>query len=242
MKIEWFDALESTNSYCKLLDLIAAEEFTVICARQQTAGVGQQGNRWDSEPGQNLTFSIILKPTFLLARDQYMLTMAVAVAVYKWISNQLGQETVSIKWPNDIYVGNRKICGILISTAVHQQHLSTAICGIGININQTAFAEWVPNPTSVKQLLGKDTMLEEALPQVIKQIEKSYALLQTDPSAVRAQYMSHLLFLGKESRYIYHGQEINATITDVDHFGHLLLLKSDNSLLQCDIKEIQFIL
>ena len=81
MDIRWFETLESTNNYCKLLDPKTVGEFTVICARRQTAGIGQQGNVWASEPYKNLTFSLILKPTFLAADEQYRLTMAIALAV-----------------------------------------------------------------------------------------------------------------------------------------------------------------
>lgn len=110
MDLRLFDSLESTNKYCELLDLTAVGEFTVVCAREQTAGIGQWGNVWHSEPGKNLTFSLVLKPTFLPFEQQYMLTKAVSLGVVDCLIPLLpeGQE-VSIKWPNDIYIGMRKV-------------------------------------------------------------------------------------------------------------------------------------
>ena len=117
MKIEKFDTLPSTNQYCELLNLSETEEFTVIVARTQTAGIGQRGNHWEAEPGKNLTFSLVLKPTWLPIVDQYQLTKAVSLGIADYLMPQIteGNKRVRIKWPNDIYVDNRKICGILIT-------------------------------------------------------------------------------------------------------------------------------
>ena len=175
MDLRLFDSLESTNKYCELLDLSAVGEFTVVCAREQTAGIGQRGNVWHSEPGKNLTFSLVLKPTFLPFEQQYMLTKTVSLGVADCLIPLLpvGQE-VSIKWPNDIYIGMGKVCGILISNHVSGSSLSSSVVGIGLNVNQTAFPEWIPNPVSLKQVTGQEEALEPLLLRLVDCIAFRY--------------------------------------------------------------------
>lgn len=261
--IRWFDSLESTNNYCKLLDLNTVEEFTVICARSQTAGIGQQGNHWASEPGKNLTFSLILKPTFLRAADQYSLTMAIALAIADTLdllisnpkNNQFAPSgRIQIKWPNDIYVGTpseqhyRKICGILVSNQLSGSHIATSICGIGLNVNQTCFPTWVPNPTSLlleasappsPTPFAIDTVLDTVLDCILHRYRQ--LSLHDGPDAIKTDYLSRLYRLGQEASYFYNGKTIRATITGIDHFGHLLLTTSTGSHLSCALKEISFL-
>lgn len=242
MNIQYHEALASTNEYCKLLDLNTVGEFTVIWAGTQTDGIGQQGNHWDSEPGKNLTFSIILKPTFLPASEQYKLTMAVAVAVAEWTERQLNGTPVKIKWPNDIYVGDKKICGILTSCNLHGGHVSDAICGIGLNVNQTHFANWIPNPVSLKQLTGTELDNGALIASLTEHIEQAYKLLQKKDKTLKERYLSRLYRLGAASRYRVKGTPVTATIEGVDDFGRLLLKKDDSDILVCNLKEIQFII
>ena len=244
MDIRYFDSLESTNLYCKLLDPNTVGEFTVICARTQSAGIGQQGNVWVSEPGKNITFSIILRPTFLPAARQYDLTMTLAVAVAETVEKYCGLHNtlpVAIKWPNDIYVGDRKICGILTTCNIKDMHLSQAICGIGLNVNQTVFPEWVPNPVSLKQLTGCDCKIEPVLNDLLQSIKEKYTILKSDPNLIAEQYISLLYRLGTESSYLMGDREIRAKITGVNKFGHLQLLTSDGENVSCDIKEVKFV-
>ncbi len=241
MEIRYFDTLDSTNKYCKLLNPNEVEEFLVVLAATQTDGIGQAGNHWESESGKNLTFSIILKPTFLLAEEQYNLTMAVAVAVHNTVTQLLHEEQVSIKWPNDIYVGDRKICGILTSCQVKCNHISQAICGIGLNVNQTLFPEWVPNPVSLRQTAGREFNLEKVLKTMLEEINSCYEALKTDSKCIREKYLSLLYRKGVEAWYLYRGEPTRGTIEGVDPFGRLLLRRSDDStLLLCGMKEIQF--
>lgn len=244
MDIRWFDQLESTNQYCKLLDPNGVEEFTVVCARSQTAGIGQQGNTWTSAPGQNLTFSLILKPRFLAAADQYRLTMMLAVAVAETTHTLLAAhgatKPINIKWPNDIYVGDRKICGILTTCQVQGGRLTHAICGIGLNANQTTFPDWVPNPTSLKLESGHSYPLEPLLDTLLASIERHYRLLQTQPDAIRSAYLSRLYRLGQQAPYEYLGQLLRATITGISPFGQLLLHTDDGNQLTCNLKEVKY--
>ena len=270
--IRWFDTLESTNNYCKLLDPNSVGEFTVICARRQTAGIGLQGNVWVSEPDKNLTFSLILKPAFLAAEDQYNLTMALALAVAETLEQQLSVPSspfsvlrspfsvlrspfsvpssplsVRIKWPNDIYVGDRKVCGILVTNQLSGGHIASSICGIGLNVNQMQFPDWVPNPTSLllESPSGQNPFdLDAVLGAVLDNILRRYNQLRqpSEFGTLRADYLRRLYRLGVEADYIHDGQPLRATITGIDRYGHLQLTAASGTHLSCAMKEIQFVI
>lgn len=238
MRIVRFDSLESTNKYCEALDLAMVEDFTCYWALAQTAGIGQRGNCWASAPGQNLTFSLVLHPSFLPADRQFKLTEAFSLALVDFIKTIVTIDAiVTIKWPNDIYVDGKKICGTLVSTRLSGNAIASAVCGIGLNVNQTAFPDWAPNPTSLSLLTGSTYDLEPLLRQLLSCIEKRYNSLKSgvDPEP---EYLERLLNLGVPARYRYNEEEIEATVTGVDPHGRLLLTASDGRRLSCGMKEI----
>ena len=242
MIIETFDSLPSTNQYCELLDLSQTEEFSVIYARQQTAGIGQRGNCWDSQPDKNLTFSLILKPTFLPAAEQYMLTKVVSLGITDCLQSLIpGGNIIKIKWPNDIYINDHKVCGILISNKLSRTYLSASIVGIGLNVNQTEFPSWVPNPISLKQITGEELSLRPLLENIVQAIQTRYRQLPTNPDILDQEYLSRLLRLHQPARYLYHGEAITATIQGVNQYGHLLLTTSEGRPLTCQLKELTFL-
>ncbi|MBR1793174.1 MAG: biotin--[Bacteroidales bacterium] len=242
MNVIRFDSLESTNKYCELLDLSKTEEFTTIWAVSQTAGVGQRGNRWESTPGQNLTFSVVLHPMFLPASRQFLLTQMLSLAIVDFLRQMLTSSQVFIKWPNDIYVGTRKICGILTETHIANGHIASAICGVGLNVNQQSFSNDIPNPTSMALVAGRSYPLETALQNLLECMERRYRELRDDAqNGLQHDYLSLLLNRGTAARYQYQGHEINAIIQDVDDYGRLRLTDSQQQEIVCDIKEIQFI-
>lgn len=159
MKIIWLDQCPSTNSYAASLEESGAP--FAVAARSQTAGRGQKGNSWESEPGKNLTFSVVWHPVDFPARRQFAISEAVALAVVDWLAS-LGIEA-AVKWPNDIYVGHRKICGILIEHSVTGMNIDRTIAGVGINVNQRRFLSDAPNPVSCVQLTGREENLEASL-------------------------------------------------------------------------------
>ena len=240
MKILHFDSLESTNKYCELLDPKSLEEFTVVCAHEQTAGKGQRGNTWFSEPYKNLTFSVILNPTFIAAADQYNLTMCLALAVAETIDLYCGKKRAQIKWPNDIYVDGKKICGILTSSSISNGYLSQSICGIGLNVNQTIFPDWIPNPTSIKLLTNKDTDTNKVLESFLSNLQRLYLVTKNDAEAIKKSYLGRLYRLDKTARYKYIGKEIEATIRGIDQFGHLRLEHNGKEIV-CALKEVMFL-
>lgn len=232
-----FEELESTNLYCRQLDARTLQEFTVIWAHNQTAGVGQRGNLWVSESGKNLTFSIILHPSFISCKDQYELTKILSLGVSDCLGNEVGN--VTIKWPNDIYIGNKKVAGILIENLMGES-FHTAICGIGINVNQVHFSNQAPNAISLKLLTNKDYDLLKLLDAVVDSIEQRYIQYKNNgPKTIDNEYLERLMSLNKMAQYLYHGEVISATINGVSPFGHLLLTTDKGTPIECSLKEIE---
>ena len=163
----------STNNYLQTLCARQqTEEFTTVVADFQTSGRGQRGNSWESAPGMNLTFSTVLYPSALKAREQFTLSMLIALSVYDTLSTYA--EGFSIKWPNDIYWKDKKICGILIENELEGAYLLRCIAGIGVNINQEYFVSPAPNPVSLKQILGRKTDKQEVLEGILKRLFSYY--------------------------------------------------------------------
>lgn len=242
MTITHLDIVDSTHHYCQLLDLQQLEELALFWADFQTAGIGQRGNRWESQKGKNLTFSFILHPSFLAPAHQYRLTEALALGVVDWLQPLLPSHRVYIKWPNDIYVGHSKICGMLNEAHLGGSRFSSAIASIGLNVNQTSFPEWVPNPVSLKQLSGFDYHLEECLHSVMNCIKQRYEQLKKGgTNDIHCLYLERLLQRGEACFYRYQGEVIGATITDVNSYGHLQLFTNQGQQISCQLKEITYI-
>lgn len=241
MPIVRLDSVESTNKYCEALDLKQVEDFTCYWALEQTAGIGQKGNHWEAAPGMNLTFSLVLHPTFLPADRQFKLTEALSLALVDFLSPFTSHLSPSIKWPNDIYVDGHKICGTLVSTRLVGNSIASAICGIGLNVNQRVFPDWVPHPTSLTLLTDKQYELEPLLQQLLACIERRYNELKTDKDS-EGEYLSRLLNLGVPAHYKYKEEKVEATVTGIDPHGHLLLTTTDGRRLCCGMKEIALLL
>ena len=144
--IIWLDVAESSNDEArKAIDSL--DNLSVVAVRCQTSGRGQGTNSWESAPGENLTFSIILKDLNILPKEQIVISQITALSLVELLEKH-GIEA-KIKLPNDIYVGSRKICGILIENTLCAGKIKWSIVGIGINVNQTAFPSSLPNPTSI---------------------------------------------------------------------------------------------
>lgn len=195
MKIKWYNIIESTNSELSSQKNHCPDK-QVFAANAQIAGKGQRGNVWESEPGRNLTFSILFYPTGILAKDQFLISQAVAVGICRYLRAK-GIES-DIKWPNDIYVGGKKICGILIENAIEGSMLKSCIAGIGININQRVFPGHLPNPTSLAILTGREFTIEDELEELLKYIFEEYDSIST---ATVERYLDRLYL--KDIHHIY---------------------------------------
>ena len=232
----------STNTYLK--DLLSnskpVNEGAVIMAESQPEGRGQQQNRWHSEPGKNLTFSLLLKPTFLPLQQQFELTRAISLGVVTALQQATGAG-IKIKWPNDIYYGDKKLGGILIENIVQGTQIKNAVIGIGLNINQDVFPPEVPNPTSVKQILHRDYDLQALLSQICKHIEVWYLKLKAGKFAeIQQQYLSNLYWLNQQRDFLSDGVAFKATIVDVRNNG-FLLLNTESGEKEFNLKQIEFL-
>lgn len=240
--------VDSTNNY--LIRLLEQNydfvEGTVFYATRQTAGKGQIGNHWESEPGKNLTFSILLKPTFLPARQQFALSELTSLAIIDTLNCYL--PGFCIKWPNDIYHSDRKVVGMLIENRLSGHHISQSIIGVGINLNQTQFKSNAPNPVSVKTLLneqGSDLTLsiESVLHEVVKKMMEYYSELKRENgSRIHQLYLEHLY--RREGLHLYTDtttqERFFASIDDIDPEGYLHLRTENGSVRRYMFKEVKF--
>ena len=167
IRIKWLEEADSTNNVL-LRHISDYDNLSVVAAVNQTAGRGQRGNRWLSAPGDNLTFSLLLKPERLPAREVMAITCLATLAVRDTLRSE--DVPAVIKWPNDIYVGKRKICGMLVENGLAGPDIAWSVVGIGINLNQTQFPGEVLNPISLKRLTGRSYELEPFLEKVCEGI------------------------------------------------------------------------
>ncbi len=180
--IVYVDEATSTNN---MLASVAAkfEHGTALAAHTQTAGRGQRGNSWESEPGKNLTFSILLYPRVLIASRQFEISQVVSLSVVKVLRSLLNTDQVCIKWPNDIYCGDKKLCGMLIENSVAGPLIDRSIVGIGINVNQTVFLSDAPNPVSMAQIAGHEFDVDAVLEYVATQIVNDFDAYEDNPDS-----------------------------------------------------------
>ena len=235
------DKVDSTQNYLiELSNKTELQEGVVINALSQFKGVGQFDNKWECEDGKNLTFSLLLKPRFLNPCNQFLLTQVLSLAISDFLLTQT-DKTVSIKWPNDIYIDKSKICGILVKNQLFGASFENAFCGIGLNVNQEIFPP-LPNPTSLFLETGKEFDLNEVLKAVLKNIDLRYNQLKEGKIEIlQRDYMQRLLYKDVFAGYIYKGRAIEARIFDVNEYGHLLLEEREGNKICCELKEIVFI-
>jgi BirA family biotin operon repressor/biotin-[acetyl-CoA-carboxylase] ligase len=245
------DRVDSTNRYAaELLQRKEIAEGTVVWARDQFNGRGQNENIWISEPGMNLTFSIILHPRFLRPDQQFLLNKAVSLGILDYIRSScipacpVGRlhPASCIKWPNDIYIGNRKLGGILISHRIMGPILDSSIIGIGLNINQEVFSPDLPNPVSMKQVTGRDTDLRKALHGVCTGIGKCYASLQTGNPTIEKNYRDSLFGIGMWREFMAGDNRFQGRIEGVDDLGRLIIKNRSAELMLFNHKEVEILL
>ncbi|MEZ4993936.1 MAG: biotin--[acetyl-CoA-carboxylase] ligase [Saprospiraceae bacterium] len=237
-----FSSLSSTNDHAaQLLLSQPVSEGTVILTGHQTAGRGQMGNTWEAEAGKNLTLSVVLHPRFLPARHQFDLNQAVALAVRDTIAHLTGMD-VKIKWPNDLLLEERKICGILIQNTLSGAYLQASIIGIGMNVNQQSFPPGLTRAGSMLLATKVDYDLEHVLWELLHRLEGRYLRLkQNGVEEIRQEYLSHLFRMNERHPYAYaDGQRFYGRICDIDRSGKLML-ETDKGIELFGLKEIQYL-
>lgn len=213
---------ESTNLYLRQLLLdTEIEEFTTIVTDFQSGGRGQRGNSWTSDRGQNLLFSFVVYPKNIFANEQFILSRVVSLALVYVLSDFTND--IKIKWPNDIYWKDHKIAGILIENNLLGKVIDSSIVGIGLNINQTSFPEFLVNPTSLSKITGEVHDVQYLLNRFMQEFESLYANIENDRQAIEERYMHNLYRLQGYHLYKDKDGEFEAKIIDVAPSGHLYL-------------------
>lgn len=209
-------------------------------AEGQYAGRGQQQNRWHSDPGKNLTFSLLLNPGFLPVTQQFDLTRAVSLGIIDALEPFLGNQ-LKIKWPNDIYYADGKLGGILIENLIQGNHIKNSVIGIGLNINQDSFPAEVPNAVSLKQILHRDYDLKFLLSEICKNIEAAYLNLKAGRfELVRKAYTERLYWLNEDKMFKSNNRVFKGSIKNVKDDGLLIV---NNGILdeEYNFKGIEFL-
>ncbi len=242
---------ESTVSYARqrIERGELAEGMTLIDAEEQTAGRGQCGNSWESEAGANLTFSIVCHPRFIAPARQFVLSQAMSVAIVRAVEavRPHGGATegapLSVKWPNDIYIGDRKVSGTLIECDLQGKQVETCSIGTGLNVNQATFHSDAPNPVSLRQAYGREFDRETLLAAVADEFEGLYRSLEHGGAAiVRQLYWNRLYRRNGLHGYEDGGGTFRAAIADIEPSGHLVLRREDGTLSRYEFKEVRFII
>ena len=226
------DETDSTNHWLKA----HGEGTMVVVADFQTAGKGCGSNSWESERGQNLTFSMLIHPEALEAKEQFRITEVVSVALCNTLERYIYKE-VDIKWPNDIYVGDQKICGILIENRLQGSVIKDSIIGIGLNVNQQVFLSDAPNPVSMWQLTGQETNREVLLEAFLQAFNEAWES-ETISKAYRQRLYrreGYHAFCDKDGRF-------EAKLRNVLNDGMLVLEDREGQRRNYAFKEIKYII
>lgn len=246
--IIWHQTIDSTNSEAARR-MSEIDNLSVIAAEFQTAGRGQRGNRWNSKAAENLTFSIIVRPgkdgiPAIPAAGQFVVSEITALTTVKYLESK--GITSSIKWPNDIYFNDSKICGILIENCVRDSRLVWSIAGIGINLNQTAFPPEIPNPTSVRAETGIVCDIRKEMDRYLTSLDTVLDILSRPDGTerLRTEYLSRMY--RKDERHLFRdcrtAGTFHATIRGISEDGRLLAETDDGSVREFAFKEIGYLI
>lgn len=229
----------STNTFAAELSQSGqAPEGTVIIAHNQTAGRGQRGNTWEAGKGLNLTLSVILHPVFLKVPDQFLLNKAVSLAVQALVQTHTDLP-VRVKWPNDIMIGDRKTCGILIENQITGDKLNRSIVGIGLNVNQTEFS--LPGATSISVGAKKTLELPKVFEDLLQSIEWRYLQLKSNQTAkLNEDYKAMMYWINEPHHFLVDNEMIVGIIRGVDENGKLIA-DINNTLRSFDLKQIKYL-
>ncbi|MDR2496164.1 MAG: biotin--[acetyl-CoA-carboxylase] ligase [Tannerellaceae bacterium] len=234
----------STNLHMlELLEKDSLPEGSVVTAEYQTAGRGQAGgSAWESAPAQNLTFSLLLRPEQIRAREQFILAQISALAVKETLDLFAGGFTV--KWPNDVYWNNKKICGILIENTLMGEYISSSVVGIGLNVNQTAFPEMEAAPVSLRMITGEMYEREALLQRLLRRLFDRYRRICSADALAEARTEYRQALYRRDGFHPYRDRTglFEACIADVEPSGHLLLMLRSGETRRYALKEVSCII
>ncbi|MCQ2285960.1 MAG: biotin--[acetyl-CoA-carboxylase] ligase [Bacteroidales bacterium] len=245
--IHYIEVTDSTNrlltkiSNYKSLNNSNLEDFFTIYAGTQTSGRGLAQNQWESAPNENLLCSIHFCPS-LIPRQQFAFNQCFTLAVRQTIKQFV--RNVQIKWPNDLYVDDKKIAGILIEHTISGNKITRTIAGLGLNVNQIQFSKRIPNPTSLRINTQCFHDVAQILEILLQNLQQYYERLKNGEfSLLQDEYLQNLYKLNQISQYEIQGQIIDAKIVGVNDIGQLQLeICSTGERMECDLKSVKYIL
>jgi BirA family biotin operon repressor/biotin-[acetyl-CoA-carboxylase] ligase len=241
-KLFFFENLPSTNSHAAhLLKNNDLPEGTIIYTNYQSAGQGQIGKRWESEDDKNLLISIVLFPSMINPDDQFYISMTVSLGICDFLRRYI--PVCSIKWPNDIYVNNDKIAGILIENSILGNQIENTIAGIGLNVNQDKFYSDAPNPVSLSLITGMSYDLTICLNQLASDLDKRYKqLISGKFIQIKQEYVSRLFRLNEWCNFRDMNDIYSGRIMSVTENGKLQIERRNGHISEFSFKEVDFIL
>ena len=242
MKIVKLDAIDSTNAYLRnLIKHTDVKNATVVVANEQLNGKGQGDNKWYSEKGKNLTFSVLIRFEDFNVAHQHILNYSISIAIYNVLRYYI-PDKLSVKWPNDILSAGRKICGVLSECVIKSTNVNYAIVGIGLNVNQELFPEDIPNVTSLKLILNNTIDREELLEKVLMEIQyQIIAIRKHEYKMIKSQYEAVLYKKNVPSMFKANdGKKFLGKIVGTSLMGNLIIELEDESQKEFGLKEIKF--
>lgn len=237
---------DSTNNYVRQFNTPEEDQAILVATEFQTAGRGQKGNSWESEPGANLLFSILIHPAFIPASHQFCISEAISLAVVKAAAELSAEEhrsSFAIKWPNDIYWNKKKIAGILIENELKGSGIERCVIGVGLDVNQKEFVSNAPNPASLYNINGKETDKEVLLELLMDKFMDYYQKIrECGADCLHEEYMSMLFRRTGMHRYKDENGEFMARISQVEQSGRIILTTQEGEDRRYEFKEVSIIL
>ena len=231
----------STNTLAsELIRKSKPQEGTVIYTNYQSQGKGQMGNRWESEDGKNLLFTIVLYPEMILPGKQFLISMAISLGICGFLEGEV--QNCSIKWPNDIYVNGKKIAGILIENSISGNIIRSSIAGIGLNVNQVSFPAFSPEPVSMSMITGRIYDTASCLSLLAARLDKRYKqLIAGQEYIIRDEYISRLYRYLEWSQFRDHTGVFTGRIFSVTGQGLVRIEKEGDQIQDYGFSEIEYI-
>jgi BirA family biotin operon repressor/biotin-[acetyl-CoA-carboxylase] ligase len=238
-----FSLLASTNNH--LFDIVSKQrtvEGLVITTDFQTDGKGLGTNKWESQQGKNLNFSLLLSPEFLKPEQQFAITQIISLSIINVCNRKLNNENVCIKWPNDIYVGNKKLAGVLVQNVIKGNSISDSVVGIGLNVNQKKFISDAPNPVSLIQLTNQEIDLKNLLKEILEEINEIYSRLRVFPDTkwLENKYLKNMYRFNQLNYFTDKNGKFEGKIIGIDKYGQLKIKKTDEQTVVYAYKEVEF--
>ncbi len=239
-KILKYNKTESTNlSAMEMVAADKAENGLVLLTDFQTSGKGAGNNSWESENGKNLLFSIIITPENIEPAKQFLITQIISLAIVYSLKNNIPD--IKIKWPNDIYAGDKKIAGILIQNIISANRIAFSIIGVGLNVNQKHFPKEIPNPVSILNLTKKETDRNKLLKIILKNFDNTYNLSINNAETINKEYLSYLYRYNTYSHYKAGKNTFEAKIKGITQYGQLILEEKNGKEKVFNFKEVTFV-